>query len=531
MRVSAALADVERRLQSVEERIASIDRECAPPFYGNWTQQSRRVRAAAQRTYGALRDRASQESNEEIEYLLVQFETSMGTQEQYAQVLCGLYDDHQAQLDALKRARERDWFVLEEALASFRARVDSVVGEALQRFSGEHVEGDAFRVFRARDLATIGGGGVSDAIRQGELVSVRESGAAEEFLVSHLFARNGRVDFRRAEGSVREGGRNVYDVVGDFVVQWRRDDGHGGSEERPAWTYLSLVGSYAEEVLASECLRWLSDFDEFEGGFVDAMPPDVGQDVRRRMRMILRNVIGLSDVAAACRPGSRILSSRFRRAFDEVYDRSETEAQEFFGREYGRRFSRINWVGERIMDAIWLEDSLVGAAPQETIARWREEYDEEYAGREEQTDTAFRELERLRLANAATIAVAQEESRRLIAIASTEAAGRREQELVRLEGIREQVTATLRQAEIAAEMAGRAADLELEARMEEADLNFRARMVDAMTDLEKIIIANESKERIARIQSDAAIKKSRIERKTAIWSNAIQNIGGIDAAF
>ncbi len=271
-----------------------------------------------------------------------------------------------------------------------------------------------------------------------------------------------------------------------------------------------MLAGYAQEALVSECQRWLADIDVFEGGFLDAMQGGVDSRGRDRMRLVLDRVLdGVADSAAACQPGSRILPARLLRAFDQVYDARIAGAQEVFARQYGQRYDRINWVGERLMDAIWLEGALQGAAPAETIDRWRRQYDEEYTATVVRREIAFQELERLRLANETTMALAQEESKRLIAIATREATARHEVEQARLQSIRVQAEATRREAELASAAAIAEAELESRTAIEVAKRNSRT--------------ASE----VARIRSDGATKTARIERKGSVISSIVDMIGGL----
>ena len=292
------------------------------------------------------------------------------------------------------------------------------------------------------------------------------------------------------------------------------------------------MAAYVQDALTSECQRWLADADEFRGGFLAAMPGDVESGVRRRLRSVLARVIGDSgDRVAACQPGSLILAERLQGAFDEVYDREAAQARGIFTVQYGERFDRINWVGERLMDAIWLEDALAGAAPEEMIASLRRQYDKEYGETIRRREVNFQELERLRLANAATMEEAKEESRRLITIATTEAVARHDEELIKLEGIKEQAAATVRNAELAGNAAIRAAELDSETRLRAAELTFEQAIEHAIltgqTELEKARIEAGAKVTVANIERERDIKKARIERKGSTVSSIVRAIGGM----
>lgn len=549
LQVSGYVDDVEGRLTDLAGRIASIDIQCAPPFYANWNQQSRAIRRDLERTFGDLRDRTLPETRDAVEYRLVQLETSVGTQEDYARVLCGFLENHRDLMGTLTREREQEWTMSQEALGSLRGSPARVASEALSRFQSSHPNASSFSIYRAIQRAARSHTAARQPVaasgpRETRLLRQLGSPDIERFIAAYLSVTDARVAPHLAgAGTVRDGGRYTYQPIGDFVVQWRTADGENSArdgladaaaapENGPAGRYLSTVAGYAQDALVSECQRWLADIDVFEGAFLDATQGKADYRVRDRMRLILHRVLdGIGDPVAACRPGSRILPARLLRAFDQVYNDRIAEVQEVFARQYGQRFDRINWVGERLMDAIWLEGALDGAAPAETIDRWRTQYDDEYTRRQERREMAFQELERLRLANEATMALAQEESRRLIAIATREATARLEVEQVRLQGIRVQAEATVREAELVSEAALAEADRESRTALEVAELDFRARLETARTDLERSRIEAEAKAAVESIRSGAAVKKARIERKASVFSDITGNITSIAGLF
>lgn len=529
LQMSGYVEDVERRLTALADRIALIDSQCAPPFYANWNQQSRAVRRAVQTTFDDLGHSTLAEARDAVEYRLAQLETSVGTQEDYAGVLCGFLENHRERMDTLTRELEQERTMSQEALVPLRGSPARVVTEVLSAFQNSHPTASTFTVYEARERPSattpvtnarqpVAGSGPRDT----HLLRQLGTAGIERFIAAHLSVTDGRVASHLARvGATRDGGRHRYQPIGEFVVQWRTADGENSeddalvdaapaAENGPAGRYVSILAGYAQEALVSECRRWLADIDVFEGGFLDAMQSGTDYSVRERMRLVLERVLdGIADPVAACQPGSRILPTRLRRAVDQEHRDRIAEAREVFARQYGQRFDRINWVGERLMDAIWLEGALEGAAPKETIERWRTQYDEEYTKREERRELAFQELETLRLANDVTMRRAQEESRRLIAIATTEATARHQLERVRLEGIRRQAEATVRIAELDSARAIAEAELELQTAVEVGDTN----------------------EDIERIRSRTAIKKSRIERKASMFSDIMGNIASIGALF
>ena len=102
-----------------------------------------------ERAAGVLETEALEGIKQDVEYRLLQLETSTATQESYARVLCGFYDDHRRTMDVLARSRQRDWTMSEAALASFRGSVDRVLTEAVSTFHSEHARAEALRLYRA----------------------------------------------------------------------------------------------------------------------------------------------------------------------------------------------------------------------------------------------------------------------------------------------------------------------------------------------------------------------------------------------
>lgn len=461
-----------------------------------------------------------------IQGQLAVVESSVAYQEVYARELCSHYRTHRDALATLERERKHEWPLFLDAIATGLDTVGTVVDEALVHFEAEHATASAYRVYRLReldpDLPNPGG----TSVPRGRDRSLLLSAGGREFVSTYFSVQeDGAVTFslNGVPSILRQADGYQYESIGDFVVRLQSQPDFL-DDAGPATRYLSAVSAFLQTAVTRACHRWLSHLDVFQGRFFDALQEDIDAEVRARFRRVHTAILEGVASEVACRPGSSALAARSLRAVDELYDEREASEQRRYAQEYGQRFDRMNWVGQRTMDAIWIERILLSEAPMEEVRALLAQYDQEYQEAEAVRTRAYLELERLREANAHELAVAQEESRRALAQAADEAQWHYKEELLKLEGIRLQVTTN---AKLAVETRQLELDAERAMALRAEEEKWRRAIFEANTELEREQLRQRAETERAQLEANTARLKARIDREGNILSAAARAIDSI----
>ena len=503
---------VHNKLSELGNRISAIAPECAPPFYMNWNEHLTKMRDALSNP-----QTTTQAHQKSIRGRLAVIESSISYQEHYAAQLCSHYIKHQKHITALGQERDADWRLVASVVPAILERnIERVANDALARFESERLEASRYHVYKIRHVvAATATNSINNELHSltGPLLL---TGATEEFIKRHYYVKeNGAVAFS-LEGvpSFRQSLEGYeYEAVGNFVVRrkWSGDI----DDISPAKRYLSAVAGYVQDAVTQACQKWMSHPDIFESRFFDEVPQrDVNDLVRGQMRLMLKKVFDGVEPAVICNPGETAIDARFQRAFDEVYGEREDEERMRFAELYGDQFRRMNWVGERIMDHVWIRQIMGSEAPMEEVVRLLKKYDQEYEKQKARGEIAYQELEALREANAGKLAVAKVQADGLLMQAIVEVEAQVKTELAKLES-------AAREADKNREMTLLEIDRNHHAAMARIDADIGIALSGRKTELEVEIIRQRGEDRRAQLQADTELKKERIKRKGAILSSAL----------
>ena len=510
-RQSDFIQRVHNKLSELGNRISAIVPECAPPFYINWNEHLAKMRDALSNP-----QTAAQAHRKSIRGRLAVIESSISYQEHYAAQLCSHYIEHQKRITALGQERDADWRLVASVVPAILERnIERVANDALARFESERLEASRYHVYKIRHVVA-----ATNSINN-ELHSLSGplllTGATEEFIKRHYYVKeNGAVAFS-LEGvpSFRQSLEGYeYEAVGNFVVRrkWSGDI----DDISPAKRYLSVVAGYVQDAVTQACQKWMSHPDIFESRFFDEAPQgEVNDLVRGQMRLMLKKVLDGVEPAVICNPGETAIDARFRRAFDEVYEEREDEERMRFAELYGDRFQRMNWVGERIMDHVWIRQIMGSEAPMEEVVRLLKKYDQEYKEVRARGEIAYQELEALREANAGKLAVAKVQAEGLLMQAIVEAEAQFKTEFAKLES-------AAREADKSREMTLLEIDRNHHAAMARIGADIEIALRNAETEVEVEIIRQRGKDKRAQLQADTKLKKERVKRKGGILSSALR---------
>ncbi len=195
----------------------------SPSCLNRPAQRTDFVHGLLERAFGDLRDRTLAETRDAVEYRLVQLETSVGTQEDYARVLCGFLENHREIIGTLTREREEDWTIAQDALGSLRGSPAGVASEALSTFESNHPNASNFTIYRAiqppspaTSLTDTRQPVASSGPRDTRLLRQLRAADTEGFIAAHLLVTDARVvPHLAAAGTARDGGRYTYQPIGD----------------------------------------------------------------------------------------------------------------------------------------------------------------------------------------------------------------------------------------------------------------------------------------------------------------------------
>ena len=503
---------VHNKLSELGNRISAIAPECAPPFYINWNEHLAKMRDALSNP-----QTNTQAHRKFIRGRLAVIESSINYQEKYAEDLCSHYRRHQNRITDLGQEREADWsLVARIVLAILKRNIERVAGDAVARFESERLEASRYRVYEMRGvIATTNPINNALGSLSGPLLS---TGTAEEFIKRHYYVkRDGTVAFS-LEGvpSFRRSPEGYeYEAVGNFVI--RRNWSGATSDIGPAERYLSAVERHVQDAVTQKCQEWMSHPDIFEGRFLEEAPQEDDNDSARdrRIRLMLEKVFDGVEPAVICNPGETAIEARFRRAFDEVYGKREDEERMRFVEQYGARFQRMNWVGERMMDEVWIRQIMGSEAPMEEVRHLLEKYDREYKEGKARAEISYRDLEALREANAGKLAVAKVQAEGLLMQAIVEAEAQFKTEFAKLEN-------AAREADKSREMTLLEIDRNHHAAMARIGADIEIALRNAETEVEVEIIRQRGKDKRAQLQADTELKKERVKRKGGILSSALR---------